>query len=140
VALYYFMFLRHDISLVSRCSQDVGPQLLGIVPGRRCGILKHLISSTLELAQMIKSPPAGSLSQTQMMAASVAASQLYNESLDTGQNYEGQMTAATLMLLRTLADVDTSFLFPPDAFAFSLLVQDSQQITDLQAALGLMTT
>lgn len=141
VALYYFMNLRKDIPLMSRCSNDVGMRRLGLVSGKKHGVLGHLVSSVLGLAQTIKSPDDLMMDS----ASEQLAPALIQEVLDTGVpslahcSDVATIRANALMLVLNLSgrsekdSIISKLLFPPEYAAFALLASDPEYLTAIES-------
>lgn len=142
LALYYFMYLKDDIGFNSRCSGDVGMKRLGLLPGKKAGILGHIASSVLSFSQLIKSPNVGPMDSHELLAPSIMSALLRKRSarLIRRSNTKVILAEDVRTLVAVMAETELEserMLFPPDEVAFNLMAEDTEYIEAVGGVLGI---
>ncbi len=142
VALYYFMYLRGDIALTARCSNDVGMARLGLKTGKKRGVLGHLAGSILELTQLVKTRGDREFDSRQLLAPAVISALLRTDraTITSGSGYKQELHAEVTALVSHLGAVEQDLgriFFPPDEVGLTLLTGDLDYIAQLAQVLGL---
>lgn len=138
VALYYFMYLRQDIQLISRASQDSGLRRLGLLSGKKMGVLGHLISSVLSLRQLIKTRETGFLTRSETLAPAVLAALINTEDATLSSNMN-QLEEDVRILVEAFALSTTDvaeLLSPPEDVARALIGEDREYLDTVFALLN----
>ncbi len=139
VALYYFMALTGDCPLIGKCSRDVSQLRLGLVPGIKGGVLAHLTSSVLDMAQMLRAPDSELTSQ-QMIAPAVMAALLRtgDNALPNKSMYAAVFAGQAQALAQALSDSTSTIsdlFFPPQDAARALMFSDPDFIEQMRSVL-----
>lgn len=142
LALYYFMYLRDDIGFNSRCSGDVGMKRLGLLPGKKAGILGHIASSVLSFSQIVKSSNVNDLNTHELLAPAVMSALLRTRSarLVRRSNTKALLADDVRTLVAIMAEDEHAterMLFPPEEVAFNLMTEDAEYIEAVGAVLGI---